>query len=140
MTYQEAIKHDAYTSLPKLGKGDVTFLWYSDFWDGPKSGMALYQGRKYWFQLFQESQHPDLSDFYRRFLLIDLSDEQLSEEERWHALFQEKVGRHMDFGTNQRDEINRLKPPTVQEEFYSRYKQRKPMQIDDNTVVAWFES
>ena len=140
MNYTEATRGNSYQSLPKLDRSELSLLWYSDFWDGPKSGLLLLQGGKYWFQMFEESQDPDLADFYRRFLVVELTEEQLSEEEQWHALFQEKVGRHTDYGLNRREELAKLRPRHIQEEFYSLYRERKPLDINSNPVVGWFEN
>ena len=90
--------------------------------------------------MFEESGHPEFADFYRRFLIIELSQEQLWEEESWHTLFQKKVGFHTDYGRNKREELVRLKPRQLQEEFYELYRRRSPLSIDDNPVTGWFET
>lgn len=35
-----------YAHLPQIDGGEVRLLWHCDFWDGPRSGLCLYQGRK----------------------------------------------------------------------------------------------
>ena len=140
MTFSEAKENSKYRSLPELDRSQLELLWYSDFWDGPKNGLLVFDGRKYWFQVFQESIEPDFNDFYRRFLVVELTPAQLAEGEGWHALFQEKVGYHTDYGHNQGAELARLKPRKVQEEFYNQYRARTPLDISVNQVIGWFET
>ena len=140
LTYREARENGEYRSLPKLDRSRLEFLWYSDFWDSPKNGLLVFDGCKYWFQMFEESADPDFRDFYRRFLVLELTPSQLEEEERWHALFQEKVGCHTDYRYNQREELAKLKPRNVQEEFYNQYKARVRLDVNANPAIGWFET
>src|SRR6266704_872833 len=96
----ELSEQDSYLQLPRIDRSEITLLWASDWWDGPKSGLLRYEGTKYWFELCSESDDPQFADYYRRFLIIQLSDEQMEEEEYWHELFREKVGHHTDFDEN----------------------------------------
>jgi hypothetical protein len=41
MKYSEATEGNDYLSLPQIDKGAVRLLGYSDFWDGPKSGLLM---------------------------------------------------------------------------------------------------
>ena len=140
LTFSEARENGEYRSLPELDRSRLEFLWHSDFWDGPKNGLLVFDGCKYWFQMFEESADPDLKDFYRRFLVLELTPAQLEEEERWHALFQEKVGYHSDSRYNQREELAQLKPRNVQVEFYNLYKARVPLDVNANRAIGWFET
>ena len=140
LTFSQARENGEYRSLPELDRTRLEFLWYSDFWDGPKNGLLVFDGCKYWFEMFEESADPDFKDFYRRFLVLEITQAQLEEEERWHTLFQEKVGYHTTYGRNEREEVARLKPPNVQQEFYDQYKRRIPRDINRNRAIAWFET
>ena len=139
-TFSEAKENGQYRMLRALDQSRLEFLWYSDFWDGPKNGLLVFDGSKYWFQMFEESADPDFKDFYRRFLVVELTTAQLEVEERWHILFREKVGCHTDYRYNHREELARLKPRNVQEEFYDQYKRRIPLDINGNRAVGWFET
>lgn len=122
------------THLPKIRR--FQFLWYSDFWDGPRSGLLLHRKQKRWFELFAESARPD---FYQRFAVIELTEAQLSEEEAWHKLFRAKVGTHTDYGKNGPQLTGRLKPRAMWAEFYEPYAKRKPQDFSKNLVIGWFE-
>src|SRR5262245_51968463 len=86
----------SYLSAAQIDRADLRFLWHSDFWDGPRSGMLVYRGEECWFEVIDESEGDD-ADWYRRFAVLRLSKEQHAEEVRWHQLFREKVGTHTDY-------------------------------------------
>ena len=125
--------------LPQIDWHAVKLLWPSDYWDGPKSGMLMYQGKRYWFQVFEESNDADLSDFFRRFVILELTEEQLNEEEYWHKLFREKVGAHTDFDESGKRAIGALKPKEMWHEFYDAYQKRQEPDYSNNTVIGWSE-
>ena len=70
-------------------------LWYSDYYDGPISGLADYAGKKVWFQCLKfeyENIHGT-----RSFGFYELSDEEVEYEENWHQYFRDTVGHHCDY-------------------------------------------
>ncbi|HYE73590.1 MAG TPA: hypothetical protein VEF04_09665, partial [Blastocatellia bacterium] len=103
-------------------------------------GMLRYQNKKYWFQVFSESEDPDVRDYYRRFCIVQLTDEQLKAEEYWHAHFKEKVGSHTDGGGINKKALEHLKSKEEQAEFYEAYKHRQPRDLLNNMVIGWFET
>ena len=71
----------------------------------------------------------------RRFLVLELSPQQLAEEEYWHELFREKVGTHCDY-----DEAHlEVKPQEKHHEFYEAYQKRAKPDYSTNRVIGWFE-
>jgi hypothetical protein len=74
----------------------IYMLWHSNYYDGPLSGMALYEGKKVWFEC-DEWEHDNLYHM-RTFNLYELSEEEIAEEEYWHELFRKHVGWHSDYG------------------------------------------
>ncbi|HEY7426082.1 MAG TPA: hypothetical protein VH682_17760 [Gemmataceae bacterium] len=125
-----------YVHLPRIDRGEVQLLWHCDFWDGPISGLCLYQGRKCWFQVCAEGEEEEGDPFYRRFLLLELSPEQLADEERWHELFRQKVGTHTDHG----EARGELKRKEMWQEFYDEYAKRPKVDYTVNQPVGWFEN
>lgn len=92
---------------------DVEIVRCSDFWDGPISGIARYDGGTCWFQLYFAddlhgwkhvpaeaaeplrqwlARHGAGTELVRVFLLYRLTDTQLREEQRWDDLFVQHVG------------------------------------------------
>ena len=140
MRYCDLTEQDTYIRLPKIDQGEVQLLWHCDYWDGPKSGLLLYNGKKHWFQVYQESDDSDFRDYYRRFLIIELSEAQLKEEEYWHALFQEKVGTHTDYVPQGKSHAEQLKPRELWHEFYEAYQKRQQLDLSQNHIVGWYET
>lgn len=127
---------DAYLALPQIEKAAVRWQWPCDFWDGPITGVVLYEGVKYWAQ--QCAEHVEAEPWYRRYLIIELSEEQLQDEEYWHRLFEEKVGTHTC--SHLAAEARKVKREDHWREFYEPYQQRTPPDFSQNRVVGWFES
>lgn len=135
----ELSEKNAYVGVPKIDPTYLTLLWHSDFFDGAINGVLKYDGGKYWFEMFSESDDENLEGYYRRFFVIELSEDQLQKEEKWHQLFREKVGGHTDYGANQRTNRSRIKPQELWKEFYDLYKLRTPRDLSENQVIGWFE-
>ena len=47
-------------AVPQVPRDAVRLLWHSDFWDGPKSGMLEFDGKRCWFQIIAENEDEDL--------------------------------------------------------------------------------
>jgi hypothetical protein len=45
---------DYLTKLPKIDEKVVRILWHDDYYDGPRNGVLLYQGKTYWFQILED--------------------------------------------------------------------------------------
>jgi hypothetical protein len=135
----ELLESGVSENLPQIARQAVRLLWHDDYWDGPLSGMLLYQGKEYWFQMIAENDDPDLVAFYRRFAVLELTEAQLQEEHKWHTLFQEKVGTHTDYDVAGQRELGALKPQELWHEFYDAYKECTPSTYLENTVIGWME-
>jgi hypothetical protein len=113
---------------------DVQLLWSDDWYDGPLSGMAEPRGERYRFELIDRGVL-GAEEEHREYWLIQLSVDQLDEEEQWRELFCRNVGTHFDFTG---------RPPLPKEKvnmnaFYERYQRRTPPDYHDNLVVEWFQ-
>jgi hypothetical protein len=122
-----------YAHLPRIDRSEVRLLWHSGYWDGPTSGLCLYRGRRCWFEMCAEGDEGD--DFYRRFLLLELTKEQLDEEEHWHELFCRKVGTHCDHD----DARGEVLPRESWHEFYDEHRKRGKVDYSGNPALGWFE-
>lgn len=140
-TFSDLQSNQDLSHLPKIEKSQFRLLWHCDYWDGAKSGVLLYQNKKHWFQIFNESDEneSDEVDYCRRFAIIELSESQLVEEEYWHELFKEKVGTHTDYDERGNRSVGALKPREMWSEFYDKHKNRKHQDFSNNLVVGWFE-
>jgi hypothetical protein len=116
---------------PRLPHEELRLLWISGFWDGALSGALIYRGRLRWFEYCGET------NYVRRYLVLELSEDEVAEEERWHALFVEHVGSHWDVGDGKtRGEV---KPSEEHEKFYAPYGKRQPPDYSRNPILGWFE-
>jgi hypothetical protein len=127
---------EGYLRVPKVQRAAVRLLWHADYWDGPKSGLVVYQGEQCWIEVVAES---DTESWYRRFVIIRLSPEQLAEELRWHQLFQKCVGRHTDYDESGERQVGAVQPLELHREFYDQYEHRKRRDFSRNSILAWFE-
>jgi len=105
-------------NTPKVPEKDVKFLWENDRWDGPLNGMCLYKDKKMWFECAGED-----DDRYRRYILIELTPDELAKEEKWHNLFREKVGTHTEYENGKRS--GKVKSHETHHEFYDEYNKVK---------------
>ena len=69
----------------------VRLLFHHDWWDGPISGLAEWQGREHWYQATWDAEADDWAH-PRTFVLRRLSDEEIAEEWRVHRAFEAYVG------------------------------------------------
>jgi hypothetical protein len=118
---------DGYRMLPQIPSASVRFLWHSAYCDGPLDGLLELQGKKYWYTKCDENDTDE--GWYRRFLIVEVTEEQLAEEERWQKLFQQHV----------RPGPGKLRPKQEWGLFYDQYKAREPRDFGRNQVIGWFE-
>jgi hypothetical protein len=126
--------------LTKIDWHSAKLLWHDDYCDGPKSGLLLYQNKRYWFQVFKDNEESNLSDYLRRFVILELTENQMKEEVHWHELFVEKVGTHTDYDENGKRVIGALKPEEIWHEFYDAYEKRQKPDLLNNIVIGWAET
>ena len=146
MKYRDLTGTEAYDILPRLDPSDIRYLWFDDFYDGPLSGMLRYQGRPYWFEnpevRWAEQSGTVFGDYSapRRFLVVELTAEQLADEEYWQGEFRRYVGGYGDFDEEGRPVGRRgLQPEERHHLFYEPYERRAPLDLSENTVIGWFE-
>ena len=91
--------HDGSVDLPldlffddEEDQPDLKMLWHCNYWDGPLSGVALYEGEHVWFELTDDDDYGD----NRVFSLYRLNPEDKEEIFKQHKEFQEAVGYHTD--------------------------------------------
>jgi hypothetical protein len=75
------------SGLPELS--EVRKVWFSDWYDGPLTGVALYEGHEYWFAMVtnDDGEHWDFEP--RVYVLHRLTGEQLAQAWEMHRSFTE---------------------------------------------------
>lgn len=161
-------------ALPEIKREDFRLLWYSNYWDGMLSGMLLYEGKKYWFSCFDEASDHASYDvendidasgqlgWYRRFKIIELTENQLKEAEYWNDLFCKYVGVYTNYGEDgkplgrdfpryvDKHGINfaiGARPPELHHIYYDIARQVYPEthsffsdDFKNNKVIGWFHN
>lgn len=123
--------------IAKVDFSETENIWVSDYWDGAISGMLEYQNELFWFEMTQENEEWKEGEWYRRFAIIKLSNEQIEKEFEVHEDFQRYVGTHFDG--------KQLKtPPNFEEgkmnEFYDKHSEYvNSRSFEDNEVIGWME-
>lgn len=114
-------------NLTKINFEELKFLFYSDWWDGPVSGLVEYKKQTCWFEVLKENDGSDPENYYRRYLIIELSVEQIDEFEFRQKLFEEKVGRHWTPDERGICNTRLVKPLETHHEFYDVFNKRKKL-------------
>jgi hypothetical protein len=134
-----SVTPEGFRVVPQVSRAAVRLLWYSDFWDGPRSGMLEFNGERCWFEVVGENEDEDLRGRCRRFVIVRLTAEQFAEECRWHESFREHVGWHTDYVEDVPGRYEGLRPREEWEAFYEPYKGRVPLDLTGDEVLGWFE-
>ena len=138
-TYSKVIDSRDLSDVPQIDRKDIKFIWYGNWWDGPIDGMLLYRNRKCWFDMFDKEESATWDNPSQRYLVIELTAEQIETEEYWHNLFVENVGSHMVPDENGVRHKDRVKPRETWHEFYEPYKNREQADFSNNLVLGFFE-
>ena len=134
-----------YKTLPQIERSNMKVLWHNSYYDGPINGMMEYNSKKCYFEKCDDFlDHPEmvtlwendeLPPWYRRYVVYELTDDQIVEEDYWHNLFREFVGTHTDHQPG-----GSMKPKSQHHHFYSRYKEKKTLILSNEQKIGWFES
>jgi hypothetical protein len=122
-------------AVVEIPRAAVHIAWTDDFYDGPLSGIAEWEGRRYRFEMTDRFTLGGDEDGSRRYWLIALSPEQLQQEERWQALFCANVWTGFDYTGRP----ERRAPPSEHAKFYEPYAARAVPDYSMNDVVGWFQ-
>lgn len=122
--------------LPRITEGqDIFMLWHLAYYDGPLSGVALWDGRYVFFNDDDEENHP------RRYRVYEMTAAEQEVEIDLHAEFASRVGHHTDYGyiDGKRERAARFTAP---EGWHDYYETKRPPHFDVTThePVAWFST
>jgi hypothetical protein len=162
------LKPEEIKKLSKIPREKVKYLWYSDYWDGIKSGMLLYNNQKYWFVLFddatdyvkydEDNKYEDIG-WWKRYAIIKLSENQYEKAQYWHDLFYKYVAVYCTYDENEKllgqdfpQEIGKdgikyhlgARPIELHHIFFDEVKKEYPDSktnygFDDGEIIGWFE-
>jgi len=113
----------------------VRLRWHVSYWDGPINGVATYDGRDCWFEA-EGFDWEDELPHSRRYLLYELTDEELAEERYWHERFRELVGTHTEYDEQGQRLSGEIRPPSS--DFDREYGRRRQPDYTSRTPIGWF--
>lgn len=117
-------------------------MYANDWWDYFLSGVVTYNGKRYYAYCGDEN-YDRRKKWWRRYVLVDLTEEAWADEDERHAFFVEKVGSHFEFVDHQGRQVRNhegLKNNKTWQEFYDRYPPHaERLDYTQFPVVGWFE-
>lgn len=142
-----------YLALPKIDRSEIQLLWHHDYWDGYLSGFCLYKDRMHFLKCVDEGEtfykdsdcdevDEERSDpWYRRYTIIELTDEEIAEVTRCHELFRQHVGTHTDYCAEspQHRTIGATKPQSEWHLFYDVSKTWPKLAYNSRAPICWYE-
>jgi DNA primase large subunit len=152
-------KQDALSSIPKIEIHQFWMLFTHMYYDGIINGVMSYEGKKYWFEMFDEFHELEYdkelddyfvkdNDWYRRYAVVEVSHELMQEAIEVNEDFVKYVGsgnQHSmdDIFENKHRIIGKLKEEASWKLFYEKHPRDYESTIPDRMrlgkVVAWFE-
>ncbi len=138
-------------NYPMYLEGNYRWLWHSDYYDGPMTGMVEVNGKMLWAVWIDEEdwvewesgEDDEPGEYERRstryYALLDLGKERTDYEEYWHELFRLCVGTHCDWEYDgvRRGEV--IHNEATQKFYYGRRKaDYKELDASKYPIVGWF--
>lgn len=138
---------DSYLTLPKIPLEEITPLWYDDYYDGHLSGKCLYKGTMHHYLIVamghfvwdveKKQKDKEKSDpWWRRFLLIPMSPEEIQRATELQELFRKHVGTQCDY-----DESlpHSCQPQEEWSKYYDDPRLKDEPKWCDRPGIGWFE-
>ena len=132
--------------MQEINLKDINLLWHLGYYDGYLSGIAKYQGKLVYVNfiednpdLYQPSDDEDYLDnlpWYRKFAVLELSEEQIKFELQRHQDFESFVGNHTNYLDGKRS-LGSLKPREQWDLFYKKYANIKN-DYSQNKVLGFY--
>jgi hypothetical protein len=120
--------------LQKLSPGDLRLLWVNDWYEGPLEAVVEHRGTRCLMVLHHQDVH---SDNPYKWVLFELTPEQLAEEQKWHGLYVEHVGDHWCFHDGSVIAHPAPVQPRDPERFHALYKEREDLDLSANVALGW---
>jgi len=125
----------------------IELKYHSGYWDGPLSGVCLYQGERLWFNSVHDYHSKTEEDKYldmRIYALHRLTVEEWKQEDYWHDLFKKHVGTHTSYKEGKRT-YGKVHSSKTHGLFYEPSKKareggtRKAKDLNDKNLIGYFD-
>lgn len=131
--------------LEGLPKYSGKILWYVGWWDGPISGVLYFEGQLCWFEQISQNEEAYERDdvWYRRYLLVKMTDEQFTSSLLQHRIFEATTHKkQVDYCPKTHTMIPAPVPLAVDEDEYFLPDVERPYPLFDPKkveVVGYYE-
>ena len=121
----------------------ISWRWY----DGPLSGVVIYRGCPYWtesrhddeFQQRVDEQGEVWTDWFKPYVLVELTSEQHQKIVHQHEVFRACVGTHNDYDEAGERLLPALSVIHPKEQWAGYYNMKwEKLSLEDNHIVGWF--
>lgn len=132
--------------MQEINKNEITLLWHLGFHDSYLSGIAKYQDQYVYINCIEENdlyyqqmmeEVEEITEWFRKFHVIELSAEQLDFELTKHKDFETFVGTHTNYDKNGKRSNGALQPREKWDLFYKKYQNCKT-DYSQNKVIGFF--
>jgi len=131
-----------YSKLPKVERGEIRILWADDYYDGPLSGMCLFKERMYYYHCVDDiGAHEEQAEnsWYRRYGLVELTNDEIKEAKARHALFRKYVGTHCDYDESGKGTCGITRPQKGWAGYYDKEKEWPELGYMSREATVWYE-
>ncbi len=119
---EEFKEADSRLALKKISADEIVILDVDDIWDGPLSGFCMFNNKKYLFYCFDQLEGDD-DRWPRKYLLIELTQEQLAEHQKQDAVYHKWRSGSIS-----------------QQEYQEIFETFQPQTIDKGQIIGWFDA
>lgn len=119
--------------VTKVPSKELTFLWFDHFYDGMLSGILEYKNKKCRFEIITDYEKQQIRP--RIFAILELTNEQVEDENHWHQLFEQHVGCH---SVSPGKDAVLWRPQSEHHLFYEPYQKRKKPNYKASRVIGWY--
>lgn len=113
---------------------DLVLVWHENYWDGPLSGIALFNNEYVWFDCIEED---DIGD--RKFAIYKMSDKFREEKFKRHQHFQQAVGYHCDHDPNVYKPFGHKDEKKFREYYDTNYQDLDTSDCEKIGEYHWFQ-
>lgn len=129
----EAVPLD-YFYHDKDDQPDLTLVWHEGYYDGPLSGVALFNNEYVWFNYVDEDDTGN-----RKFAIYTMPDQFREEKFRRHQHFQQAVGYHCDHDPNVYKPFGHKDEKKFREFYDTKYPELDTSQCEKIGEYYWFQ-
>lgn len=118
---------------------NVKILYYSNYWDGPLTGLCEYENKIYRYDVLDEGDYNEEKDEWnpRIYNVIEIELWQLAYELYWHSLFCSNISTYSKYNENMSNSRFELKD----KDFYKKQKEEyKKIDYSNNVIIGIFKN